>query len=136
MAMKLTTGILAMTMMAGGVSAQNPNVIDNARSTTKAAQQTKANDGNAAVVVSTGAAKPITKPAPGAPAPAVKPAIIPASKAVSAQAPQAATERNQLKRVDVVQGKGDIQIEIASRGAVKANVSTLKSPARVVVELP
>jgi Tfp pilus assembly protein PilP len=133
--MKLTTGILAMTMMAGGAWAQNPNVIDNAHATTKAAQQKQANEGNAALA-SAGTAKPIAKPAPGAPPPAVKPAIIVASKPASPQASPTATQRNELKRVDVVQGKDDVQIEIASRGTVKPKLSTLKSPARVVVELP
>ena len=83
MAMKLTTGIVAMVMMAGGVWAQNPNIIDKTRSTMNSVQQQKTNDSNAALegvgVSQTG------KPAPGAPAtkppaPALKPSSAPASK--------------------------------------------------------
>jgi hypothetical protein len=38
--MKLTTGILAVALMTGGAAAQNPDAIDNARSTAKSLQQT------------------------------------------------------------------------------------------------
>jgi hypothetical protein len=135
--MKLTTGILAMTLMAGGASAQNPNIIANMRGTMQAVPQKQANDSHGAP----GAQAPVTKPAPGAPAPAVKPVIIPASKAAATKAPpkpaaQPAGQRGELKRVNVVQGKEDVRIEIASHGAVTPTVSTLKSPARVVVDLP
>ncbi len=85
-AMKLTTGILAMaiTMTAGRALAQNPDAIDNARSVAKSLQQKQANDTNAALAA---AGVPQTaKPAAGAPAPAVKPAVVPASKPVAAPA--------------------------------------------------
>ena len=74
--MKLTTGILAVAMMAGAAWAQNTDAIDNARSVAKSLQQKQANDTNAAL----DAAGVPAKPAPGAPAPAVKPVVIPSSK--------------------------------------------------------
>ncbi len=145
MAMKLTTGILAMAMMAGGAWAQNTDAIDNARSIAKSLQQKQANDTNGALDTA-GTAK--AKPAPGAPAPAVKPAAIPSSKPVSAApteaakpAPaakptQASAQHNQLQRVNVVPGADGVQIEINSTQSVTPRLSKLKSPDRVVVELP
>ena len=64
--MKLTTGIVAMAMMVGGAAAQNPSAVDNARNTVKSLQQQQA-----------------AKPAPGAPAPAMKPTAIPVTKAAA-----------------------------------------------------
>jgi Tfp pilus assembly protein PilP len=142
--MKLTTGILAIAMMAGGswvaAGAQNADAIDNARSTAKSLQQKQANDRTAA------------KPAPGAPAPAVKPAVIPSSKPVAATpvtkpvpAPklvsvtkpaQSSTQHNQLQKVSVVPGGDGIQIEIKSTQAVTPRLTKLTSPDRVLVELP
>ena len=144
--MKLTTGILAMAMMAGGAWAQNPDAIDNARSTAKSLQQKQANDSNPAPAA---AAPAKAKPAPGAPASAVKPATIPSSKPapvakpasapkpVPAAAPdQASTQHNQLKRVNVVPGADSVQIEISSTQPVTPRLTKLKSPDRVLVELP
>ncbi|SPF39308.1 conserved exported hypothetical protein [Candidatus Sulfotelmatobacter kueseliae] len=147
--MKLTTGILAMaiTMTAGAAFsaravAQNPDAIDNARSIAKSLQQKQANDSNAAPNTAGSAAKPT----PGAPAPAVKPAVIPGSKAVAAApasrpAPAAkpapaSGQHNQLQRVNVVQGTDSIRIEISSSGAVTPRVTKLDSPARILVALP
>jgi hypothetical protein len=127
--MKLTTGILAMAMMAGGAWAQNPDAIDNARSTVKSLQQNQANPAPKAVGVSAA-----SKPAPGAPAPAVKPAAIPGSTVVAAK--PASSSHNQLQRVNVVPGADGVAIEISSSQAVTPRVSKLSSPARVVVELP
>jgi Tfp pilus assembly protein PilP len=131
--MKLTTGILAMAMVVGGswaaVAAQNPDAIDNARSTVKSLQQNQANPAPKAVGVSTA-----SKPAPGAPAPAVKPAVIPGSTVVAAK--PASSSHNQLERVKVVPGAEGIAIEINSSQAVTPRVTKLSSPARVVVELP
>ncbi len=170
-AMKRTTGILAiaLTMTLGGAAlstraaAQNPDAIDNARSVAKSLQQKQANDTdaalNAAGVPATNAA---SKPAPGAPAPAVKPATIPgqqqkpivlpppkadaaapapvpASKRVAkAAAPKtdSASGSNKLQKVNVVPGSENIQIEISSSEAVTPNVTKLSSPARILVELP
>jgi hypothetical protein len=98
-AMKLTTGILAITvMMAAGLCtkavAQSTDAIDQARSVAKSLQQKQANDTNQALdaagvpdpAKSAPAAPTSAKPAPGAPAPAVKPAVIPGAKPVSAAA--------------------------------------------------
>ena len=140
-AMKLTTGILAMALMVGGsaaaqAAAQNPDAIDNARSTAKSLQQKQDN------AASTAAGVPAAgKPAPGAPAPAVKPAAIPGSKPVAAAKPvatsaSASSSSNQLQHVSVVPGADGVEIEISSTQAVTPRVSKLNSPARVVVELP
>jgi Tfp pilus assembly protein PilP len=119
--MKLTTGIVAMTMMVGGMWAQNPSAIDNARNTVKSLQQQQS-----------------AKPAPGAPAPAVKPVAIPVARtaAVAAKPASAGSQTNKLQHVNVVPGANDIQIEIRSSTAVTPRVSKLSSPARVLVELP
>jgi len=148
--MKLTTGILAIaiTVAAGAAYGQSPDAIDNARSVAKSLQQKQANDSNAALdAAGVGAAKPD----PGAPAPAVKPAVIPGSKpaaasptakpspkpARTATKPAAATgQYNQLQRVNVAPGADGLRIEISSSGAVTPKVSKLESPARILVELP
>ncbi len=131
--MKLTTGILAVVMMTGAAWGQNPGAIDNTRSDAKSLPQTKTN--LQPVLVAQAA-----KPAPGAPAPAVKPATIPGAAAAPAPAKAAAmpasVQSNTLQRVKVVRNADDIQIEISSREAVTPKVSKLSSPARVVVELP
>jgi Tfp pilus assembly protein PilP len=135
-----------MAMMVGGAWAQNPDAIDTARSTAKSLQQKQANDTNPAPAVAVPAKG---KPAPGAPAPAVKPAVIPSSKpapmAKPASAPkpvpaatpdQASAQHNQLKRVNVIPGADSVQIEITSAQPVTPKLSRLKSPDRVLVELP
>jgi Tfp pilus assembly protein PilP len=139
--MKLTTGILAVVMMTGAAWGQNPGAVDNTRSTAKSLPQTNTN-----VVLVAQA----TKPAPGAPAPAVKPATIPGAKPAVVQTPApapaqapakpaavpASSQNNSLQRVNVVRKADDVQIEISPREAVTPKVSKLSSPARVVVELP
>jgi type IV pilus assembly protein PilQ len=50
--------------------------------------------------------------------------------AAAAQAP------NQLDRVNVVRGTDDIRVEMSSKGTLTPKLSTLDSPARVVVDLP
>jgi hypothetical protein len=139
--MKLTTGILAVaiTVTAGAAFAQNPDAIDNARSVAKSLQQKQENDTNAALDAA--GVKALSKPAPGAPAPAVKPVVIPeATTAVAAApAPKPATssaQHNQLQKVNVVPGADGVKVEISSSQAVTPRVSKLSSPARVVVELP
>jgi Tfp pilus assembly protein PilP len=128
--MNLTTGILAVAMMTGAAWGQNPAAVDNTGSTAKALPQTKANTNPVLVAQA-------TKPAPGAPAPAVKPATIPGAAAAPAPAAKAASgQNNTLQRVNVVHNADDVQIEISSREAVTPKVSKLGSPARVVVELP
>src|SRR5580704_13496747 len=131
--MKLTTGILAVVMMTGAAWGQNPGAVDNTRSAAKSLPQTTTN--NSAVLVAQA-----TKPTPGAPAPAVKPATIPGAAAAPAPAKAAVKpapdQNNTLQRVKVVQNADAIQIEINSREAVTPKVSKLNSPARVLVELP
>jgi Tfp pilus assembly protein PilP len=149
--MKLTTGILAVVMMTGAAWAQNPDAIDNARSIAKSLQQKQTNDTNAALDAAAGVPAQSAKPAPGAAAPAVKPATIPGAKPVPAKSTQAAaparaaakpvpvsasSQNNALEHVNVIR-KGDaVEIEIKSREAVTPKVSKLSSPARLLVELP
>jgi hypothetical protein len=132
--MKLTTGILAAVMMTGAAWGQNPGAVDNPRSDAKSQPQTKTNLAQPVLVAQA------TKPAPGAPAPTVKPAAIPGATAPAAPAKAAAkpasSENNTLQRVKVVQNADAIEIEISSREAVTPKVSKLSSPARVLVELP
>src|ERR1700691_4921031 len=109
--MNLTTGILAVAMMTGAAWGQNPAAVDNTGSTAKALPQTKTNP----VLVAQAA-----KPAPGAPASAVKPATIPGAAAAPAKAAEkpASGQNNTLQRVNVVHNADDIQVEISSREAV------------------
>jgi hypothetical protein len=65
--MKLTTAILVAGLMTGGLWAQNPNIINNVQSTMQTVQQKKTDDSNAALGISGTPAKPIAKPAAGAP---------------------------------------------------------------------
>src|SRR5438270_608473 len=122
--MKLTTGILAVVMMTVAAWGQNPDASGNARSGAKSPQQIKASGTNAAL--DTTASAKSAKPAPGAPAPAVKPASIPGAKAtvaavtpasspvaksVAASAPKipaASTQNNTLQRVNVVRNADDV----------------------------
>lgn len=107
--MKLTTGILVVAMAAGTAWAQNPDVIDNTRSTMKSLQQKQQNDSNAALAAgqeqpaksAAPAAKPSSTPAaaPAKPAPVqAKPATVQA-KPVAAKpaAPQAKIVTAQAK---------------------------------------
>jgi type IV pilus assembly protein PilQ len=48
----------------------------------------------------------------------------------------AAQTPNQLDRVNVVRSTDDIRVEMSSRGTLTPKLSTLDSPARVVVDLP
>ena len=58
--------------------------------------------------------------------------------AAAAQTPasQPAGQRSELERVNVVRGTDNIRVEISSHGALAPKLSTLDSPARVVVDLP
>jgi hypothetical protein len=92
-AMKLTTSILALAVMAGGwgavtAAAQNPDAIDNARSVAKSLQQKQANDSNAALNAAgvPAAAKPATAQVSAKPAASQTQAASPAKSS----APQAA----------------------------------------------
>ncbi len=48
----------------------------------------------------------------------------------------AATEHAALQHVNVVHGDGTISVEFSARGSVTPKLSTLSSPARVVIDLP
>ena len=48
----------------------------------------------------------------------------------------ATTEHAALQRLNVVRGDGTISVEFSARGAVAPKLSTLSSPARVVIDLP
>jgi type IV pilus assembly protein PilQ len=58
--------------------------------------------------------------------------------AAAAETPvlQAASQRNELQRVNVVRGTDEIRVEISARGAVTPKLSTADSPARLIVDLP
>jgi hypothetical protein len=81
--MKLTTSILAVGMMTGGLWAQNPIVIKNEQSTVTAEQQATANDFNGTLGIM-GAPAQAGKPGAGA-----RVAIRPAAPVKSAPAPEA-----------------------------------------------
>jgi hypothetical protein len=80
--MKLTKGILAVTVMTGGLWAQNPTVIQNVQSTMNAVQQQKTQDTNAALGnKNSPAASQTSKPAAGAPTkPAATTSVAPPAK--------------------------------------------------------
>src|SRR5215475_13786618 len=110
--MKLTTVILAVatTVTAGAAFAQNPDAIDNARSVAKSLQQKQEHDTNAALDAAD--VKAQSKPAPGAPAPAVKPIVLPAAKPAVAPAPKPAAssaQHNQLQKVNVIPGAESVK---------------------------
>ncbi len=151
--MKLTTSILAITITMAGPAltrpavAQNVDAIDQARSVAKSLEQKEQIQTDQALDA---AGVPATKPAPGAPAPAVKPAAIPqAAPIIMTSAPAAKTAapktaappapssaHNQLKKVNVVAGDDSFRIELLSSEAVAGKASQLSSPDRVLVELP
>ncbi|HEY6339791.1 MAG TPA: type IV pilus secretin PilQ [Candidatus Sulfotelmatobacter sp.] len=64
--------------------------------------------------------------------------VIMVAAAAAAQAPasQAVGQESQLERVNVVRGTDNIRVEISSHGALAPKLSTLDSPARVIVDLP
>lgn len=152
--MKLTTGIFAAVMMAGGAWAQNPNIINNVQNKMTAVEQQKTADSDAALGIQTTPSAEASKPSAAAAAPAVKPAVIPATKPVDANQPVTATatksvtaavkaettaaskSSNKLEHVNVVRHADDIQIEIGTRESLTPSVDKLSSPDRVVVQLP
>jgi hypothetical protein len=152
--MKLSKGILAAVMMMGGAWAQNPNIINNVQNQMTAVQQKQTADSNAVLgIQSSSTSAQAKKPSPVASAPMAKPASVTAAKpataskttssAMSKAASSPATKKvsaessnNKLERVKVIRGADDVQIEMATRGAVTPTVDRLTSPERVVVELP
>ncbi|MFZ0771953.1 MAG: hypothetical protein WCA49_07405 [Candidatus Sulfotelmatobacter sp.] len=93
--MKLTTGILAVVMMTGGLWAQNPNAVNNAQSPTKAAAKPAAG----APAKTTGIG-PVPAPVKSAPAPAtaaVKPQVAPIAKKPAVKHPVIAAKETATK---------------------------------------
>ena len=134
--MKLTTGILAVGLMTGGLWAQNPNIINKVQDTMNGVQQQKTADSNAALgITSASPAQPAAKPAAGAPAKAA--AIVPVSvSAKSAAAPAVAGVKPQAvpvaKKADashpVIAAKGT-----GKKAAPKASAKTVAAKTVPVV---
>ena len=142
--MKLTTGILAVGMMTGGLWAQNPNIINNVQGTMNAVQQQKTNDSNAALgITNTPSTKPAAKPAPGAPAKAgaVQPVAAPVKSAAApvktATAPvktaaAPATPVAKPKAAAAAKPTATPHVETAAKGTVpKAPVKTVIAATKV-----
>ena len=142
--MKLTTGILAVGMMTGGLWAQNPNIINNVQGTMNAVQQQKTNDSNAALgITNTPSTKPAAKPAPGAPAKAgaVQPVAAPVKSAAApvktATAPvktaaAPATPVAKPKAAAAAKPTATAHVETAAKGtAPKAPVKTVIAATKV-----
>ncbi|HEX3320257.1 MAG TPA: type IV pilus secretin PilQ [Terriglobales bacterium] len=64
------------------------------------------------------------------------PLLVLALIAAAAETESASTVRAALQKVAVTRGTDSISIEITARGAVSPKLSTLASPARVIVDLP
>ena len=58
------------------------------------------------------------------------------ASAAETPALQAAIQRNELQRVNVVRGTDEIRVEITARGTVTPKVSKANTPSRVIVDLP
>jgi type IV pilus assembly protein PilQ len=69
---------------------------------------------------------------------AILPLMLLGLMASAAETPalQAASQRNELQRVNVVRGANEIRVEISARGAVTPKLTTADSPARLIVDLP
>jgi Tfp pilus assembly protein PilP len=157
--MKLTTTLLAVGLMAGGLWAQNPNVIQSVQNNMNAVQQQKTNDSNAALGIKSTSA-PASKPAPGAPAkvssPAASPAtsapvkkaaapapapvkaqaVVPASKASSAPKPTVAVKQASPKAVAVKQVSSKSAAKSTEKVSVKtAVVTSSNATAKPVVQI-
>jgi Tfp pilus assembly protein PilP len=125
--MKLTTGILVAMLTAGTALGQNPDVLDNVRSTMKAVERKKEIDTNAVLdAAPTAAPKPApSRPAQAAAAAPVKPA--PAKPAAGAPArPPAATKTARVRSAT------SPKATVAKKNAVKKPAP--KKVERVAVE--
>src|ERR1700723_1292186 len=58
------------------------------------------------------------------------------ASAAETPAPQAAGQRKEMQRVNVVRDADEIRVEINARGVVAPKLSTADSPARLIVDLP
>ncbi len=122
--MKLTTCILAVGMMTGGLWAQNPNIINKVQDTMNGVQQKKTDDSNAALgISSTPPGKPAAaKPTAGATA---KPAaIVPVSGVKSAPAPASAVAKPQTAPA--------AKKTVAARSVIAAKSAAPKDRAKAV----
>ena len=115
--MKLTTCILAVGMMTGGLWAQNPNIINKVQDIMNGVQQKKTDDSNAALGISSA---PPAKPAAGAAA--KPPAIVPISGVKSAPAPASAVAKPQPAPV--------AKKKAAVRSVIAAKETAPKAPAK------
>jgi len=62
--------------------------------------------------------------------------LVAVGAAAQSPAAQPASQRSELERVSVIQNAGNVRVEINSRGTVAPKLSSMDSPARVVVDLP
>jgi len=62
--------------------------------------------------------------------------LVAVGAAAQSPAAQPASQRSELERVSVIQGAGNVRVEINSRGTVAPKLTSMDSPARVVVDLP
>src|SRR5579864_3544598 len=106
MAMKRTTGILAIAILTGAAWAQNPDAIDNARSTMKSVQAKQTADSNAALA---GVGSPQANPAATSPTTSQTAKPAPAAKPTATAAKTATQPHDPMKPKTVsakaVQGK-------------------------------
>ena len=126
-AMKLTTGILATVMMAGGAWATEPGrhrqrAQHRKVAAAEAGQRLERGPGG-----ETGSRRSGTRGEAGRDS---------RNEAGSGGEASFGVRDNQLQRVNVVPNGDSIEVEISSSRAVTPRVSKLSSPARVVVELP
>jgi Tfp pilus assembly protein PilP len=104
MAMKRSIGILAIAILTGAAWAQNPDAIENVRSTMKSLQQKQTSDSNAALAAAgvpaqTPAAKPAADPtAPAKPAAPAKKTAAQTAKPAGASAKPGAAATAQAKQ--------------------------------------
>jgi len=118
--MKLTTAMLILGMAAGTAWAQNPDVIDNTRSTMKAVEQKKAMDSNAALAASQGPAAST----PTAAQPAAKSAAPKSSAPAKAPAAKKISSAPKVKAVPVAHTK-----PAAAKPEAKSKVAANSAPA-------
>jgi len=100
--MNLTSGILFLGMVAGTAWGQNPDAIDNTRSTMKAIQQKQAIDSNAALAVSDRSAANPAAPASVQPVPSVHAQAQTSAKRTNGAAPSKTSAKMGAPKVKTV----------------------------------
>jgi Tfp pilus assembly protein PilP len=126
MAMKLSTGILAIAIMTGAAWAQNPDAIDNVRSTMKSVQAKQTNDSNAALAASAPAQAPAAQPA-AAPGTQSKPAA--AAKSTAAPMAKPATGASAKPAAASAQGKPAAAVKSGAAVPFVKTVAASATPA-------